>query len=92
MQGTGRNLLSVDSSSLPLAELTSPRPGMGDGPGTPRRSKPTGRVKKRATGEMPMHMLADRSHNAMTVMKLPPLEASVSKGGSGRDLVCVGKN
>ena len=94
-----RTLLSVDNSPLQLGDV-SPRgrnPVAEDSPSNSRRPRST-RVKKRV-GEMPrgpvhtsMHVIGERAHPAMTVMKLPPLETAVSKGGSGRDLVCVGKD
>ncbi|KAL8589696.1 hypothetical protein ACOMHN_027204 [Nucella lapillus] len=96
LQPASRALLSVDSSPL-LAEVSPRARVMTDDPN--RRSTRLRRVKKRV-GEMPrgsvpspMHVLTERAHPSVTVMKLPPLETAVSKPvGAGRDLVCVGKD
>ena len=99
LPASNRTLLSVDSSPIQLGDVSPRGRTPGEDPGcAPRRPRST-RVKKRV-GEMPrgpvhtsMHVIGERAHPAaMTVMKLPPLDSPVSKGGSGRDLVCVGKD
>ena len=94
----GRPMLSVDSSPIQLGEV-SPRGRILAGDCSVSRRPRSTRVKKRV-GEMPrgaappasMHVLSERAHPSMAVMKLPPLETAVSKAGSGRDFVCVGKD
>jgi hypothetical protein len=99
-----RHLLSIDSPPMDLVSPRGPPPSRGP-PGaardvspanhaSPGRTRPKStRVKKRV-GELPRGAVAPSPLHMqpLGVMKLPPLETAVSKTGSTRDLVCVGKD